>query len=135
MPKRGPSWIRLWEARLPSRERHADALLVEHADVMDVVVVGEVVGGREGVAVAAADRDAAAADIVDVVAGHAVVPAAVYATPEPCSRPRCGSCCRRSGSAGAAEQHAFAARAHSIVKPRNVTQSVSLQSAGWSVGR
>ena len=77
MPMRGPSWIRLCDARLPHAvQRDAHALLVEHADVVDVVVVGVVLRRRERHAVAAAEADAVAADVVDVAADDAVLEAA-----------------------------------------------------------
>ena len=53
------------------------ALFVKHADVMDVVVVRVILGGRQRLAVAAGNRDAVAAGFVDIAARDAVVGAAV----------------------------------------------------------
>ena len=59
-------------------QRHADALLVEDADVVDVVVVRVVTGGCQRLAVAASHTDAVATDLVDVVAHDAVVFSAAH---------------------------------------------------------
>ena len=72
MPMRGQSWIKLCVARLPTPSSQMPTpCLVDHAGVMDVVVVGIVAGGRERDAIAAAEHDGGAADLVDVVADHA----------------------------------------------------------------
>ena len=88
-------------------ERDPHALLVEHADVVDVVVLGDVLGRSERDAVAAAEGDPVRADVGDVVADDPVVPALVDARlRRGGSRRRRGSCSRRpcSGRPGAARR-------------------------------
>ncbi len=65
------------DAQAHAVQAHAVAVAVEHADVVQVVVVGVVGARSERFAVAAAERDARVAHFIDIVADHAAGAAAV----------------------------------------------------------